>query len=1149
MANRKNDLKTFIGFDPATLSAAKPSPDLVEYINLKLAALGCPIFGNKDDYPLLKMGSSLLSHYQAKDRYFEDLRPPVDQRIEQFLHSYLAELPEAKQIRLPGKAFNLSQHGLARMISLPPDKDDASNEILTSYRVKQGVLHNPKSDRRTTQGVFHVTEGGLPIPDDKKAVPKVAFARLFLAAMKPPSDMLCLPFTSSQKDHAKLFVSLLLRPVVCPAIPGVLDEQSMEVRFFVPGSLVCNLDFVESIFGNGGDPYLPENDAALDLKHWTGHTGCVILAPHLTQLTKKELGLPHISEATERQRRDRMCWSSPDELYNDGGAFKITARTEEGVIVTLIADNYFGYCKKEVKTQLSYAANLFGLAEEEHAGGALAFPSYDLGEDFYLREVVRKDNQTLEDVKRLYGHQIQWQSEGYGIDAHYPQVIYTPENARFSLIEQKITWTNEQGDQSLKLMAGKTYIQPSGYKVSLRKPAEGRRWRLIGTRATPTLCHKPCTVSGGGKSEISKSIADAIIHAPFYVSDLKQDFDLVEQVLNREYGQRFKDSEKNRPQGRSILSPERSLGSVIKLLTPSDDYNDEHNAFITSLPSNIKELVLIVKRFYKPDWGHSWRDRFSVDIINGVPGHELKYRNTKVIASYLRVGYDDDGSWRVFSLRKDFSPAAKIQTEDDISAAVTVPREWVERNVATETNKPSVKFIHNCEYRLFQRPDDAIIRGYDKKTEWDMARDGNFFSNYQPLSRAEAVEIMEDVIRFDYFTDPIKDLIRSFVQHPELYPEYLVLPSNPRIVDGKPSKNPRYLQTRLDLESPVDKYVAEMGVRLHRRIAANEPVVYPVNAVLPGRRNNPPEPGVRPLSVHNPIHYMQLPELFMEFISSMTGKSPSTTGAGSEGALTKAPFNALLPVTDLNNALMSYIVTGYKPYMTAAGYVGPKFRVDHDISLLVPEIWCRMRSYEREPEWLIERGLLEKVPDMQYEGRTLPSSILGYRINQEFVNFFMGRVFANPSALFTEEMLKPELQDMAVFAECIDNMMVTHQRVASNYFNDTGIDRAIPPLKALLHIMAHGNYEGMTLNSPEFRALFDRETAINSKWYKERLFALQQADIGRWQKRLAYLEAQPSRDAEHQANRRFVLEKLDQCKSLDYLQSLIGTIGRDTKLS
>ena len=57
---------------------------------------------------------------------------------------------------------------------------------------------------------------------------------------------------------------------------------------------------------------------------------------------------------------------------------------------------------------------------------------------------------------------------------------------------------------------------------------------------------------------------------------------------------------------------------------------------------------------------------------------------------------------------------------------------------------------------------------------------------------------------------------------------------------------------------------------------------------------------------------MELPELFMEVTCSMTGKSPSTTGAGSEGALTKGPFNALPPIIDLNNALVSFILTGHQ---------------------------------------------------------------------------------------------------------------------------------------------------------------------------------------------------------------------------------------------
>ena len=148
----------------------------------------------------------------------------------------------------------------------------------------------------------------------------------------------------------------------------------MEIRFFAPGSLVSNLDFVESIFGNGGDPYLPENDAgarrhALDRPHRLRDPGAASgrdseEGPRAAALRATP---PNASGATACAGRDA------DEPYNGGGAFKITCRDRRGVMVTIIADNYYGYCKKEVKTQISFAANLFGLCEEEHAGGAMAF--------------------------------------------------------------------------------------------------------------------------------------------------------------------------------------------------------------------------------------------------------------------------------------------------------------------------------------------------------------------------------------------------------------------------------------------------------------------------------------------------------------------------------------------------------------------------------------------------------------------------------------------------------------------------------------------------------------------------------------------------------------------------------------------------------
>ena len=83
-------------------------------------------------------------------------------------------------------------------MSLPAGEDFFSSPFLKSYRVAQGVLHNPKSDRRTTKGIFHIVEGGLPIPADKIAVPKQAFAKLLEAALHPPADLLTLPFTANQ---------------------------------------------------------------------------------------------------------------------------------------------------------------------------------------------------------------------------------------------------------------------------------------------------------------------------------------------------------------------------------------------------------------------------------------------------------------------------------------------------------------------------------------------------------------------------------------------------------------------------------------------------------------------------------------------------------------------------------------------------------------------------------------------------------------------------------------------------------------------------------------------------------------------------------------------------------------------------------------
>ena len=202
--------------------------------------------------------------------------------------------------------------------------------------------------------------------------------------------------------------------------------------------------------------------------------------------------------------------------------------------------------------------------------------------------------------------------------------------------------------------------------------------------------------------------------------------------------------------------------------------------------------------------------------------------------------------------------------------------------------------------------------------------------------------------------------------------------------------------------------------------------------MLVGRRNNPPEPGIRPLAVYNPIHYQELPELFMDFICSLTGKSPSTTGAGSEGALTKGPFNALRPTVDLNNALVSFILTRLRRLLHRGRAISARISA----STTTSACWCRKsgracRHRKRDPRFLIENGYLEKVEDFEYQGRLIQASRLGYRITERFVHGFMGKMFDAPRAVFGEEILRPESQDLAVFVDGVENIVEAQQKVAA----------------------------------------------------------------------------------------------------------------------
>lgn len=726
-------------------------------------------------------------------------------------------------------------------------------------------------------------------------------------------------------------------------------------------------------------------------------------------------------------------------------------------------------------------------------------------------------------------------------------------DANIDVSSGRIYWETKNGEFNMKLSPEKTYVHPTGHKFQLVRHSASPLWRIVDTAPEGIFCHKPSTVSGGGKSEISKSMQNAIKYGSYFIPDLEEAYKLADEIINRDYSNRWKNIRPDAEPSRPFLSPQRTLGSAVKLLTPSDQYSDEYNAYLKSIPSYIRGFVLFIKRLFRNDHqAANWKDDFTVEIVNGRNGNALRYKHESVIAGYVRIGFNPEGRWFLHKLRSDFIPCHKIQMEDDITASITIPYSQLE-NLNPEFKNPSVKLVINCESYLFQRPDEAVIRGYDKEAEHDIVQNNTFVTNYEPLTFDNANELYEDVINFEKYTEPVQSLIKSVVESEK--EQYFISPSHTRIVEGEPTKNPRYLQRNIYKTETEDSYLAETGIRLHRKIKSDDPVYHPVNAVLPGRRNNPADKkaGIRPLSVYNPIHYQELPELFMDFICSLTGKSPSTTGAGSEGALTKGPFNMLVATTDLNNALLSYILTEYQGFSSAAGYVGSDKRFDHDISILIPEIWARLEPEDRDPKLLIKNNCLEKLEDFEYNGKKILASRLGYRITENFAFRCMNRLFDEPLEVFNDRMLKPEIQNMEDYVDGINNIVEAQQKVASSYFEDGSVESAIPPLKILLHIMAYGHFEGKDISDPELRKYFNREYVIKSDWYLERLKLKQEKDIAFYKKQIGYLEDFCSQKENMELISKMEIDgRLNRAKQLlkhvqssQYLEQLVGTIGAD----
>ncbi len=166
---------------------------------------------------------------------------------------------------------------------------------------------------------------------------------------------------------------------------------------------------------------------------------------------------------------------------------------------------------------------------------------------------------------------------------------WCPAAPHYSMHDMTVTWPRAGRRHRLGAAARR-----QGLPQPQRLP--GARWpssrttrapgRLIGTVPNATSCHKPATVSGGGKSEISKAITDAFIVGSAFIAELRDRHGLG----HRDPRPRLLRGASSTPSAtaqdlRPILSRDRSIGSVIKLLTPSrSEYTAEYNAWLSRIP-------------------------------------------------------------------------------------------------------------------------------------------------------------------------------------------------------------------------------------------------------------------------------------------------------------------------------------------------------------------------------------------------------------------------------------------------------------------------------------------------------------------------------------------------------------------------------------
>src|SRR5690606_10228956 len=103
------------------------------------------------------------------------------------------------------------------------------------------------------------------------------------------------------------------------------------------------------------------------------------------------------------------------------------------------------------------------------------------------------------------------------------------------------------------------------------------------------------------------------------------------------------------------------------------------------------------------------------------------------------------------------------------------------------------------------------------------------------------------------------------------------------------------------------------------------------------------------------------------------------------------------------------------------------------------------------------------------------------------------------------------------------------------------------------HIMAYGHFDGKSIDDPNIRGLFDRESLLASDWYRERLVTKQQRDLALWRQHHELIidrmneteNGDPDEYSELESKLERIENKLEELRTPDYIERLKGTLGAD----